>query len=50
MTAYPIAQLIDWGIKLTQFSPTDWSYDAQMDLVFIRVPSKLSTWIELSKQ
>jgi hypothetical protein len=50
MTAYPISNLIEWGIKLTQFSESDWSYDPQLDLVFIRVPSKLSTWIELSKQ
>lgn len=50
MTAYPISTLINLGIKLTQFNPLDWSYDPQMDLVFIRVPSKLSTWIELKKQ
>jgi hypothetical protein len=49
MTAYPIGQLIEWGVKLHRFNHQDYCYDAQLDLVFIRVPSKLSTWIELKK-
>lgn len=47
MRGYPISDIIEWGIDLSQFDEIDWSYDPNFDVVFVREGSKIYTWLSL---
>lgn len=47
MTGYAIAKIIDRNIDLHQFDYSDWTYDANFDVVFVREGSKLYTYLAL---
>lgn len=47
MTGYPMSDVADSGVKLQDWSETDWSYDAFFDVVFVREGTPLYTYLAL---
>lgn len=48
MTGFPIDKIIDRGFNLYSFDSSDWSYDPQFDVVFVREGSKIYTFLTLA--
>jgi hypothetical protein len=44
---FDMSQIIGAGVDLTEFRDSDYSYDARMDVIFVRVGSELYTWLAL---
>ena len=47
LRGYPIYRIIEAGIDLDQFDKSDWIYDPNFDLVFVRANTKIAVFLAL---
>ena len=47
MTGYPISKIIERQVRLQDWPNSDWDYDPQFDVVFIRPGTRLFTYLAL---
>lgn len=43
--AWPMTDIVNWGVDLDQWDPNTWHYSAQFDVVFVDKGSKLYIWL-----
>ena len=46
--AFDMTRIIGSGLDLTKFSDEDYVYNPHMDVVFVRIGSRLYTWLGLT--
>jgi len=47
LQGYPIRHVIEQGLDLDQFDDTDWIYDPNFDMVFVRPKTKIAVFLAL---